>query len=1024
MRVIAAHLVGLIGLTLVARAGDVAGVGQTKASPDAATAYTTEIPGPLSSFARMAAVSQDVTADGVLSAVARNLVTSGYQAAGNKDMLEQTEYLKLLIRYLSQARELEVLAGPSRVIRIETCESDAAGELLRVLGYRMRGGCGSEVVLETVNASRAFITIDSGFPLAQLEEDLRTNRPFSYDFKPTQAALLYGTNYWLPPKMQQRSFIDALLADPQMGRLYLGMSKLDPVTADELRRTVSMQRLKAFAHVLDFFGSMFEIREGKAVVPGGQPAARAWEELVGVAPEQGAAFLERLLTRDDGWMASYFDTLARIDGPIRDYLTEPKRMKRFYTALRGRITSPGPARPVFRSSTDLILLTQRMRIEPDGRPHIPGGVEVWKELFVKHPRGKYDSKLTRLAGNWSEPDDVVEALFALCRKATDNEPLKVFMAISDINRHRTRPLEPATVSRLIIEYPENGFQYSIFADAPSLTDKTILQYLDTIGIINRIGDNVLRANTAGSAQALIALWQIFVRQGSISLSSADETLSGILGQFSNVRRPVDVLDAGISGVRLLFKAAGIKDGASPQDSMMDLLAGATKSVGSEAYSRVVGEMTRYFDSQRLVPLDTLLDMASHLDGLTKGERPDNTLLTRFAARTSEIGSPRALLTQAEKSSYSIGYWVDKHIEAQRKVNLHASIERAAGDAGKLNDLRGLLTPFLRDTLVGFVYIRCAPPAAQLILTNPLFVRSHDFLGAHGIRQTWKSTDLFSSGWPSNAGGKLVGSLAGLPYALAEAEQDFMIPEREQALIWTDLVPQMILSAKIPRWWNVSPEQMHWVGLHMSFAKSLIEESAKDAGRREKTVAILRKLAVPARVRLFATLLERGDIRQAAENVTPAEIFVLAKETLAAEKDSPHPLAVEIRRLANASPASINYEFVSRAFGTPKPVLTNSYQPELLYLRTLPTLMGYSSRIMAESWESNTLYWAALADEIHLPPAQLNLLIPEWTKQMVERIFATHLEDWQAVLRSLRATGEAVRLNARRQTASSGQAAGE
>ena len=39
-------------------------------------------------------------------------------------------------------------------------------------------------------------------------------------------------------------------------------------------------------------------------------------------------------------------------------------------------------------------------------------------------------------------------------------------------------------------------------------------------------------------------------------------------------------------------------------------------------------------------------------------------------------------------------------------------------------------------------------------------------------------------------------------------------------------------------------------------------------------------------------------------------------------------------------------------------------PELLNLRTFPTLMGYSSRILAESWESNLLYYAALADEIH------------------------------------------------------------
>ena len=107
--------------------------------------------------------------------------------------------------------------------------------------------------------------------------------------------------------------------------------------------------------------------------------------------------------------------------------------------------------------------------------------------------------------------------------------------------------------------------------------------------------------------------------------------------------------------------------------------------------------------------------------------------------------------------------------------------------------------------------------------------------------------------------------------------------------------------------------------------------------------------------------------------------------------------------------------ISSAFGTPKPTLTNSYRPELLGLRTFPTLMGYSSRILAESWESNTLYWVGLADELHASPAMLNVLIPEWTQKVVERIFASHLEDWPALLRSLRIVGDDVRARARTQT---------
>ncbi|MCU1274718.1 MAG: hypothetical protein JWO48_2149, partial [Bryobacterales bacterium] len=130
------------------------------------------VPGPLRSFGRMAAISSDINPDDVLPALARNVVTNGYQASHSNDALEQTEYLKLVHRYLSQARELEKVAGADKVIRIETCDSANAGELLRIIGYRMRGGCGSEVVLETVNATRAFLTSDSGFPLAELEQAL------------------------------------------------------------------------------------------------------------------------------------------------------------------------------------------------------------------------------------------------------------------------------------------------------------------------------------------------------------------------------------------------------------------------------------------------------------------------------------------------------------------------------------------------------------------------------------------------------------------------------------------------------------------------------------------------------------------------------------------------------------------------------------------------------------------------------------------------------------------------------------
>jgi hypothetical protein len=139
---------------------------------------------------------------------------------------------------------------------------------------------------------------------------------------------------------------------------------------------------------------------------------------------------------------------------------------------------------------------------------------------------------------------------------------------------------------------------------------------------------------------------------------------------------------------------------------------------------------------------------------------------------------------------------------------------------------------------------------------------------------------------------------------------------------------------------------------------------------------------------------------------PSELYLLARKL--APGDQQNTAAAEIRRLGAENPAEVSEAAISRLFGTPKPTLANSYQPELMNLRTFPTLMGYSSRILAETWESNLIYFAALADQIHVQPDELNVLVPEWTQRTLEHIFASHLEDWPALLRSLRAVGEQVR----------------
>src|SRR6185437_9259896 len=98
---------------------------------------------------------------------------------------------------------------------------------------------------------------------------------------------------------------------------------------------------------------------------------------------------------------------------------------------------------------------------------------------------------------------------------------------------------------------------------------------------------------------------------------------------------------------------------------------------------------------------------------------------------------------------------------------------------------------------------------------------------------------------------------------------------------------------------------------------------------EQRAVVLKALenhAPPARTYKVSRLLEMGQVSAALEEVTPAEMFAIAAE-LSADKNNNTAVAAEIRREATESSTDLNYEAISRHFGTPKPTLANSYVPE-------------------------------------------------------------------------------------------------
>ena len=996
-------------------AAELAGREQTQAPAVAPSPVSTDaaIPGPLRSFLRMAGISQKVSPDEVLPLLARNVVVSGYQGS------QPTQFLILLNWYLDQARELETLAGPQSVIHVSNCEE--AKPLLHILGYRLRQPCGPDAALETADANRAFLTIDSGFPLAELEETLRGGKPFVDPYLSTKLPSLFSANDWSAAngKNASRGLVASLLRDPELSRLYWAMARIDNETGLFMQQSLGLKKLLPFAPVLDFYGSHISVRAGRVIVPGGTSAESGWRDLVGANPGVPADFLMRLLAKDDGWLAAYFDALSRVGQTQQAYFTGSGRLQHFYEALRGQDTSSSPTKHSFRPDQGLFLLVTRLQLDPNGQPHVPGGVDVWKETIRKKNDSKIAKEWGKRAAGWNNPEQVMEGMFGLSRVDSRVGPLNTYLTLSEVDRGRSpeQRLGPQTFRLLIDKFAMFGDQYLIFSEFHALNDVSITRFLTVAENLNRISDVLVKADALGMLQANIGLWEILARQGQIPDARANDSWQGIVNSFDGIRSSTQVYDAGRKALGDTLRAATGKPVLS-QDQIIALLAGPeqTDPEGQQVRQEMANRMRLVLDDQRLVSVDTLLQLGDGLNQMAQGKAEGEFLLS-LAGELREFEMPKPLFTPRERSSLAAGLYSNRHTVLQMRTDL-TKVIKSPGSPGELNEARGLLTPFLRDTLVGLNYAYYEPPGAQMLHNNPLFVRSHDFSGgafsgeaADAAEQAWRTPRLFGRGWTASGGAHLVGSLADLPYVLAKVEQDFIVPQNVQSLIWEDLVPGLMTSAVLPRWWGITRNEVHAVALYQRTGEELLASAAGNEKLRPTVVSILSDRMLPQRSERIEQALRSGHKEEILSQVAPAESFYLAIEfrrRFPEQREYWGPAGKELEELAAHSPEEVSWTRLSQDFGVPHPALAQNYARELLINKPSPTFMEYSSRLLAESWDSNNLYWARLVDEMGYSPVTLNRLVPQLTHRMVETTFASHLEDWPAVLRAMRETGEEFR----------------
>ncbi len=969
------------------------------------------VPGPLRSLERMAGISQQAELSDVLPLLARNVYVQGY--VGWQDQGRPTEFLILLGRYFNQAEELANLAGEAGVVHVVNCQE--AEPLLHILGYRLRQQCGqSNAALMTFDHERAFLTIDSGFPIPALEESLRGIKPFSYHYPQTKLPVMFSQNDWtaLASKdlRSKHSLVDTFLRHPSVARLYWAMSRLDPETRNSLKNSPGLSALIQVAPDLDFYGSHIQIHSGRVIVPGGAEASAAWAELVGASPDAPGHFVPTLLAKDKGWVAAFYDCMARASREQQKHFSDRRLLAAAYEAFRGTQTLADAARPAFRLAPGLLLLLNQLHWDEQGNAAVPGDVQLWQYVLSQKRASKRERDWGKRASQWTKPEQVLEAMFAFSRLDVERGPLQMFLLFSELDARRSQEhlLKPETFKTLAKHFNEYSDQYLLFSEFPELDDASIAGFVKVAESLDKISNHTLRGNAMGTLQAEVGLWQVLARQGQIPTEQVNSSFQAVLKPFAAIGNPTQLFDAGRQSLSAIFMASAGKPNLSQQE-VIDLLAGPrlVDADGRRVHEEMAKAMRSVMEGQRLVSLDTVLALGKGFDEMSHGANVGKRLLP-FAAELQEFQMPRPIFTASERSQWAAGIYNNRHTDMQMQTDLSKVLKTPASH-DQIEEARGQLAPFFRDTLVGLNYAYYEPPGSQLLRSNPLFVRSHDFAGetVGGVDTLWGAPGLFGAGTPAGGGAHLVGSLADLPYVLADAEQDFITPEYVQALIWRETVPGLLTNAVFPRWWNVSAHELHAVALYQRAGEELLASAASDNALREKVLGLLSERMSPATLSRVTKGLDDGDPTEATAIVSPADLVFLTEgfgKRFSQDEDVWGAAGRELQQLRQHNSDEAGWERISHDFGVPHPRLAQTNARQLLSMEPFPAFAGYSSRLMAESWESNNLYWARLADEMGYSPVMLNVLVPQLTRRMVEKIFATDFEDWPALLRAMREAG--------------------
>ena len=651
------------------------------------------------------------------------------------------EFLRRMTLYFETVRDLSAFrddrAEGGFAINLSAQDKRALRKTRRVLnllGWKLRGNAkkGYEVVpvSSVAGTDRQAVASALEIEVLDLQDALARKEGYTLRVVSEPATVVLGESTWrqtlYADKILPGGFPEAVVQDPRIGSLYLGISRMHPAAAESLVASIGLKRLlNRYAEVLSMHGSALAVENGAVVVPGGADAEVSWTNLVGARPREPSAFFPALLKKDEGRLLGYFAALGNLDPARQQFLLHNAgRLRGFYELYKQAPEFSEGGRTKVRESPFSELLRE-LPLNADGTVAFPGGAEVWTVVRKDASARRLERRFRKAVA--PEVEDQLLARLAKTKFPTRTGPrsqVDKFLALARMDLLRPEPMDAKTAlyfAQAFVDY-EEVFPY--FATLTGLQVDHLqgfLAFARNLGPLEVVPRNRMLALFHGIAEIL----SVGQSRGLLDPSRAAELFQLASESLARAQGPGSSTDAALAVVdELVAEGSGDGSGAGADAIVRKLLLGAAASEQRrEDYARVL-------DLQSVPTLETLLQARQASLGVALGEGDPQEALAALAAAIGAIPNvvvPKETKVEGDQKQVLASFDTRALLLAQRRLAKAAArkkprqpeLERLA------RRVREELAPHVAAALVGTVYGAYFRPG-DLPVQDPLFLRKHAF----------------------------------------------------------------------------------------------------------------------------------------------------------------------------------------------------------------------------------------------------------------------------------------------------------